>query len=85
MRKSSAHLEDYNKENVMQIFSTKEQKIIAKIRQLSLSQIIELEDFIDFLIQRRDDRQSLLAAAKLSESVFAQTWDNEDDTAYDDL
>jgi hypothetical protein len=73
------------KEIIMQVLSDDEQKIIEKIRALSLSQKIEVEDFIDFLNQRRDDRQMVLAATKLSEPAFARIWDNPEDAAYDDL
>jgi hypothetical protein len=69
----------------MQTLSTKEQELIAKIRKLSPSLMVEVEDFIDFLSQRRDDRELVLAAAQMSESAFAQVWDNPEDAAYDDL
>jgi hypothetical protein len=69
----------------MQAFSSNEQQILEKIRSLPLSQRIEVEDFIDFLSQRRDDRQTVLAATQLSEPSFAQIWDNPEDAAYDDL
>jgi hypothetical protein len=69
----------------MQAFSSNEQQILEKIRSLPLSQRIEVEDFIDFLSQRRDDRQTVLAATQLSEPSFAQIWDNSEDAAYDDL
>jgi hypothetical protein len=69
----------------MQVFSTSEQQIIEKIRALPPSQKIEVEDFIDFLSQRRDDRQTVLEATQLAESSFAQIWDNPEDAAYDNL
>jgi energy-converting hydrogenase A subunit M len=69
----------------MQTLSNKEQELIAKIRSLSPSLMIEVEDFIDFLSQRRDERDVVLAAAQMSESAFAQVWDNPDDAAYDNL
>jgi hypothetical protein len=69
----------------MQAFSSNEQQILEKIRSLPLSQRIEVEDFIDFLSQRRDDQQTVLAATQLSEPSFAQIWDNSEDAAYDDL
>lgn len=69
----------------MQAFSSNEQQILEKIRSLTLAQKIEVEDFIDFLSQRRDDRQTVLAATQLSEPSFAQIWDNPEDAAYDNL
>lgn len=69
----------------MQTLSTQEQELIAKIRKLSPALMVEVEDFIDFLSQRRDDREAVLAAARMSESAFAEVWDNPEDAAYDDL
>jgi hypothetical protein len=69
----------------MQSFSAKEQELITKIRKLSPSLMLEVEDFIDFLSQRRDDRDAVLAAAQGSEASFAQVWNNPDDAAYDNL
>jgi hypothetical protein len=69
----------------MQILSEKEQAIIAKIRQLPLAKVLEVEDFIDFLGQQRDDRQLVWAASQLSESALTQVWDNDEDAAYDNL
>jgi len=75
----------FSKDKIMQTLSTKEQELIAKIRKLSPSLMIEVEDFIDFLSQRRDDREIVFAAAQMSEFAFAQVWDNSEDAAYDDL
>jgi hypothetical protein len=69
----------------MQSFSVKEQELITKIRKLSPSLMLEVEDFIDFLSQRRDDRDVVLAATQGSEASFAQGWNNSDDAAYDNL
>lgn len=69
----------------MQSLSNREQQIIEKMRSLSVSQMIEVEDFIGFLRQRREHRQAVLAATQLSEPAFAQIWDNSDDAVYDDL
>lgn len=64
-----------------------EQRLIEKIRKLSSTRIVEIEDFIDFLSQReeRSDENLTLAASKLSEASFAKVWDNSEDAAYDDL
>lgn len=69
----------------MQNLSTKELELIAKIRKLSPLLMNEVEDFIDFLSQRRDDREAVFAAAQMSESAFAEVWDNPEDAAYDEL
>jgi hypothetical protein len=62
-----------------------EQLLIEKIRTLSAERIAEVEDFVDFLRQRDEDRRLLKAAAKLSENAFQEVWDNPDDAAYDRL
>lgn len=64
-----------------------EQRLIEKIRKLSSTRIVEIEDFIDFLSQReeRSDASLTLAASKLSEAAFSKVWDNPEDAAYDDL
>ena len=62
-----------------------EQTLIDKIQQLSPEKIAEVEDFVDFLRQREEDRQLVRAAAKLSEDAFEKVWDNPDDAAYDKL
>jgi hypothetical protein len=69
----------------MKNLSEKEQEIFTKIHQLSFSQMIEVEKFIDLLQQGYDDRKTSLAATKLSEQAFAQAWDNSDDAIYDNL
>jgi hypothetical protein len=64
-----------------------EQRLIEKIRKLSSTRIVEIEDFIDFLSQResQSDTSLTLAASKLSEAAFSKVWDNPEDAAYDDL
>jgi hypothetical protein len=64
-----------------------EQRLIEKIRKLSSTKIVEIEDFIDFLYQRENQSESNLTstATKLSESSFAKVWDNPEDAAYDNL
>jgi hypothetical protein len=64
-----------------------EQRLIEKIRKLSSTRIVEIEDFIDFLSQReeRSDANLTFANSKLSEAAFAKVWDNPEDAAYDDL
>ena len=66
---------------------TIEQRLLAKIRKLSATKVVEIEDFIDFLYEResRSDANLTLAATKLSEATFAKVWDNPEDAAYDNL
>ena len=65
--------------------AVEEQTLLKKIRTLPPEKVIEVEDFVDFLRGRLDDRRLVRAAAKLSEDAFRKVWDNEDDAAYDKL
>jgi hypothetical protein len=58
--------------------------LIKKILNLPPERINEVEDFVDFLAQR-DEQRLVRAATKLSETSFNQVWDNEEDAAYDQL
>ena len=62
-----------------------EQTLIEKIRGLPPDKQAEVEDFVDFLSQRDEDRRLTRAATRLSEDAFRQVWDNEADAAYDNL
>jgi len=61
------------------------QAILEKIRSLPPDKIGQVEDFIDFLIQRGDDRLLTRAASALSEPSFQNVWDNPEDADYDRL
>lgn len=65
--------------------SANEQLLIEKIRQLPPQRLAEVEDFVDFLRTREDERRLVHAAAKVSETSFAAVWDNDEDAAYDRL
>jgi hypothetical protein len=62
-----------------------EQALLAKIRSLPPERIAEVEDFVDFLRHREDERNLTRAAAQLSEAAFRRVWDNPDDAEYDTL
>jgi hypothetical protein len=62
-----------------------EQDLIEKLRALPPHRRAEVEDFIDFLSSKDQERGLLAAAAKLSEPSFAAEWDNAEDAAYDQL
>jgi len=62
-----------------------EQTLIEKIQTLPPERIAEVEDFVDFLRLREEDRQLVRAAAKMSEAAFREVWDNPADAAYDKL
>jgi hypothetical protein len=59
--------------------------LIEKIRILPPEKLIEVEDFVDFLRQREEDRRLIRSGAKLSETAFQKVWDNPDDADYDQL
>ena len=63
--------------------STQEQTLIEKIRALPPERVFEVEDFIDFLQRRTTDGQLTRLAARLSEKVFQEVWDNPEDAGYD--
>ncbi len=62
-----------------------EQAILEKIRALPPERICLVEDFIDFLIQRGEDRLLTQAASPLSEVSLQNVWDNPEDADYDRL
>lgn len=62
-----------------------EASLIEKIRRLAPERIAEVEDFVDFLRLRDDERRVGGAATKLSEAAFARVWENPDDADYDRL
>jgi hypothetical protein len=64
---------------------TIQQPLFEKILQLPTDKIMEVEDFVDFLLTRKIDRQLTREAQQLSEPVFAAVWDNTDDAEYDNL
>jgi hypothetical protein len=62
-----------------------EQTLIDKIRSLPPEKLEEVEDFVDFLRLREQDRELVRTATKLSEEAFQKVWDNPDDADYDKL
>ena len=62
-----------------------EEDLIAKLRTLSPERLAEVEDFVDFLRHREEDRLLSRAATKLSEEAFQKVWENSDDADYDQL
>ncbi len=56
-----------------------DQTLIEKIRSLRPERVAEVEDFVDFLRQRDEDRRLVQAAAKLSENAFQKVWGNTKD------
>ena len=63
----------------------REQTLFAKIKALPRERVAEVEDFVDFLRQRDDDRRLTEAAVRHSERSFAAVWDNPEDDVYNSL
>ncbi len=62
-----------------------ENDLINKIRNLPPDKMTEVEDFVDFLLEKQDQIRLTRAAAKLSETAFSKIWDNDEDADYDQL
>ncbi|MEG4273627.1 MULTISPECIES: toxin-antitoxin system, antitoxin component, Xre family protein [unclassified Microcoleus] len=69
----------------MSVTQNPETKLMEKIRSLPPDKITVLEDFIDFLLTRSEDRLLIYTATQLSEAAFAKIWDNPEDAEYDEL
>jgi hypothetical protein len=57
--------------------------ILAKMLDLPPEKVAEVEDFVDFLHQRQEDRRLTQAASKMSKKALAKVWSNSADAAYD--
>ena len=62
-----------------------DQMLIEQIRNLPPEKVAEVQDFVDFLTLRDQERRLVGAATKLSEDAFRRVWDNPDDADYDRL
>ena len=65
--------------------SQSEQVILEKLKGLRPERIAEVEDFVDFLKTRDDERGLAQAAGSLAEESLRKVWDNADDADYDRL
>jgi len=59
--------------------------LIEKIETLPAERIAEIEDFVDFIRLREQERALARAAAAASASAFAAIWSNPEDDVYDAL
>ena len=59
------------------------QILLDKLNTLTPERRAEVEDFIDFLKSRDQDRYLTRSAAQVAERSFAGVWDNPDDAVYD--
>ena len=63
----------------------REHDLIEKIRRLPANELAEVEDFVDFLGQRHEERRLAQAVTGASEAAVAKVWDNPADAGYDRL
>jgi hypothetical protein len=59
--------------------------LIEKIEALPAERIAEIEDFVDFIRLREQERALTRAAAAASAPAFTVIWSNPDDDVYDAL
>jgi hypothetical protein len=59
--------------------------LAEKIQTLSSEQIAEVEDFVEFLRFRGQERALSRAGAAASEPAFEAVWNNPEDDVYDAL
>jgi len=64
---------------------TNPQTLIDKIQTLPAERIAEVEDFVDFIRLREQERSLIRAAAASSEQAFSAVWNNPEDDVYDAL
>lgn len=57
--------------------------LIEKLNTLPAERLHEVEDFVDFLRLRDQDRSLVRAAGAASAPVFAAVWNNPEDDVYD--
>jgi hypothetical protein len=59
--------------------------LIEKIEALPAERIAEIEDFVDFIHLREQERALTRAAAAAKAPTFAAIWSNPEDDVYDAL
>lgn len=59
------------------------EQVREKLEHLAPERLAEVEDFIDFLRERDQDRRLRRDYAQASEGAFARVWDNDEDAIYD--
>ena len=61
------------------------QTLMQKIQALPVERIAEVEDFVEFIAAREQERSLTRAAGAVSAPAFAAIWNNPEDDAYDAL
>jgi hypothetical protein len=63
--------------------SQSRRNLVEQIEVLGSEERAELENFLDFLIFRAQERKAAQVAAATSEPAFQAVWSNPEDDAYD--
>ena len=61
------------------------QQVLHKLQLLPPERLATVEDFIDFLYQKDQERELTQTALKTAEASFNRVWDNLEDADYDNL
>lgn len=61
------------------------EQMVKKLERLPPERVAEVEDFIDFLNNRDEDRSLVQAALAVSESTLHTAWSSSADADYDRL
>jgi hypothetical protein len=64
---------------------TDAQALMTKIQTLPVERLAEIEDFVDFIASREQERATSPAIAAASAPAFAAVWSNPEDDVYDAL
>lgn len=59
--------------------------LLEKLHSLPPEKLAEVEDFVEFLLQKDEDQQLREAALRMSEPALRRAWDNPEDAVYDRL
>ena len=59
--------------------------LTEKIQSLSAEQIVEVEDFVEFVRLRGQERRLARVSSTVSAPAFEAVWNNPEDAAYDAL
>jgi hypothetical protein len=59
--------------------------LLDKLDRLPPERVAEVEDFVDFLQHKDQDRHLTQTASQSAEPSFRKVWDNPDDAVYDAL
>ena len=62
-----------------------DRNLVERIQALSAEQLAEVEDFVDFLRFRMQERELSRASTAVSELAFQRIWSNPEDDVYDGL